>query len=315
MGASTKRSDEEQKAVDSRTGSQILAELAETLKREGRLSSLPVASLKEATEHLRRPFSISAVKFKVQKEWGGDNPSGALIAPYLDARLVSDRLDAIVSDLWSDAYESVGGGRALRCRLTIDGVTREDVGEGAKEKDLHSDALKRAAVKFGIGRFLYAMPKIIIKTGGDKLQVKTRKRRGKPDQKYCVLTTAGEQYCRDFYASWLEKEGEGHFGKPLDHGDSFDSAGDLEVETPASDDTSKQEAESGSEEKKPLTDEDSLKLRSEAEETWKALPAPVRKDIGFPTKASFTKQLQGAMLSRPALDSLVKVLREAKSSA
>lgn len=310
MGSS-QQSGEEQKAADSKTGLQILAELAAQLEKEGKLSELPVSNLKDAISHLRRPFTISAVKFKVQQEWPG--PKGALIAPYIDARLVSDRLDAIVPDLWSDAYEPVGGGKALKCKLTVDGITREDVGEGRKEKDLHSDALKRAAVKFGVGRFLYAMPKILINAGGDKLEVKTRKRTGKPDQKYCFLTPAGEQYCRSFYASWLEKEGVENFGEPLNHGDSFDAAGDLEVETPAPSDTSPAEPESREPElKKPLTDEASLKLKAEAEELWKALPAQVRRDVGFPTKASFTKQLQGAMLSSPTLNALVIALRKAK---
>lgn len=313
MGSS-QQSGEEQKAADPRTGPQLLAELAAQLEKEGKLSELPVSSLKEAVVHYRRPFTISAVKFKVQSEWPEGEPKAALIAPYIDSRLASDRLNAVAPDLWSDHYESVATGKSLRCFLTVDGVTREDVGEGFKDKELHSDALKRAAVKFGVGAFLYAMPKIIIKTGGDKLKVKVRKRQGKPDKKYCELTPAGEQYCRSFYASWLEKEGIERFGQPLGHGDAFDAAGDLETEAPAPDDTSSPEPESREEPdlKKPLSDEGSLKLKTEAEALWKALPAPVRRDIGFPTKASFTKQLEGAMLSRPKLDALVKALRDAK---
>jgi hypothetical protein len=39
------------------------------------------------------------------------------------------------------------------------GVTKEDVGEGDSLKAAFSDALKRAAVKFGVGRYLYRLEK------------------------------------------------------------------------------------------------------------------------------------------------------------
>ncbi|RTH01947.1 Rad52/22 double-strand break repair protein, partial [Thermus scotoductus] len=46
----------------------------------------------------------------------------------------------------------------VRCRLTILGITKEDVGEGDSLKAAFSDALKRAAVKFGVSRYLYSLP-------------------------------------------------------------------------------------------------------------------------------------------------------------
>ena len=56
---------------------------------------------------------------------------------------------------------------ALECRLTVCGVTRSDVGTvepgskaGSDTKDLYSDALKRAAVQFGVGAFLYRFPQV-----------------------------------------------------------------------------------------------------------------------------------------------------------
>jgi len=48
----------------------------------------------------------------------------------------------------------------VKCRLTVLGVTKEDVGEGGTLKAAFSDALKRAAVKFGVGRHLYEMEKV-----------------------------------------------------------------------------------------------------------------------------------------------------------
>jgi hypothetical protein len=47
------------------------------------------------------------------------------------------------------------------CDLTIDGITRSDVGEGVG-KALVSDSFKRAGVRFGIGVSLYAIPKMML---------------------------------------------------------------------------------------------------------------------------------------------------------
>lgn len=84
---------------------------------------------------------------------------------YVTARFVMDRLDAAVGPPnWADMYESLSNG-AVRCGLSIripgeDGlwVTKWDVGVPSSiepDKGAHSDALKRAAVKWGIARDLY----------------------------------------------------------------------------------------------------------------------------------------------------------------
>ncbi|MBZ9713790.1 single-stranded DNA-binding protein [Deinococcus multiflagellatus] len=90
----------------------------------------------------------------------------ALMLAHIDARAVQDRLDATCPDDWSFEVEVVPGTRlpTVKGRLTVLGVTREDIGE-AQEGDLgtlkaaSSDALKRCAVHFGIGRYLYDLPK------------------------------------------------------------------------------------------------------------------------------------------------------------
>ncbi len=85
---------------------------------------------------------------------------------YLTARQVMIRLDEIVGpENWWDDYTPLE--RSVVCRLSIrlpDGqvVTKSDAGgmagmqdEGDDEKSGFSDAFKRAAVKFGVGRYLY----------------------------------------------------------------------------------------------------------------------------------------------------------------
>lgn len=186
--------------------------------------TFPVDSFRDAAPHLRRPFTPAAVKFKVQATWPKQNPTGGLIVSYIDARLAVERLNLIVPHLWHDEYEPVG--RALVCRLTVDGITRQDVGqEQGGIKGLYSDAFKRAAVKFGIGVSLYATPKMILSTNDGHL--KTRRTR---DGESLELTPKGESHVRFLYSKWLEAHGVQAFGDPLDHGDVEGAQGDAEVE-------------------------------------------------------------------------------------
>ena len=88
---------------------------------------------------------------------------------YIDARVIQDRLDRVLGVTgWQDKYELLPSGSAV-CTLSIkigsEWVSKMDVGspseqpdEGDRQKAAFSDALKRAAVKFGIGRYLYKFP-------------------------------------------------------------------------------------------------------------------------------------------------------------
>jgi hypothetical protein len=106
---------------------------------------------------LAKPFSKSEVRTR---------PQGGRQLEYITARHVMNRLDEVLGpENWSDEYEQVEHG--ILCKLTIwlpDGstVTKCDAGghagmadQGDDEKSGFSDAFKRAAVKFGIGRELY----------------------------------------------------------------------------------------------------------------------------------------------------------------
>lgn len=86
--------------------------------------------------------------------------------PYVTARVVMNRLDEVLGPAnWWDEY--VPYDNYVICKLTIllpDGrtLTRCDAGGFAQtpdasdyEKGGFSDAFKRAAVKFGVGRYLY----------------------------------------------------------------------------------------------------------------------------------------------------------------
>jgi hypothetical protein len=125
----------------------------------------PRPSVEELTEMLSAPFDPREVKFKPAVVSG----QRALALAYVDARVIQDRLDDVLGVTgWQDEYECLPDGSVvcrLRLRLGDEWITKMDVGgqseqpdEGDRRKAAFSDALKRAAVKFGIGRYLYRLP-------------------------------------------------------------------------------------------------------------------------------------------------------------
>lgn len=114
---------------------------------------------------LAAPFDPREVKFKPAVVSG----HRAMAMAYIDARVIQDRLDEVLGGAgWQDEYECLPDGSVvcrLRLRLGNEWITKMDVGgpseqpdEGDRRKAAFSDALKRAAVKFGIGRYLYRLP-------------------------------------------------------------------------------------------------------------------------------------------------------------
>jgi hypothetical protein len=117
-----------------------------------------------ATIHagLIAPFDPAVVEFRPQ---GGlsEKGNGRALA-YIDARAVMDRLDAVVGpENWygfPDVLIADNAVRVVRYGLTIHGVTKYAIGDAADteaSKSADSDGLKRAAVPWGIGRYLYSL--------------------------------------------------------------------------------------------------------------------------------------------------------------
>ena len=118
----------------------------------------------EVATALASPFDLSAIRFKPAIVRG----DRALALAYVDARAVQDRLDEVLGVAgWQDEYEFLAGGAVL-CRLKVFiggrwliksdvGSAGERAGDIDRRKAAFSDALKRAAVKFGVGRYLYRL--------------------------------------------------------------------------------------------------------------------------------------------------------------
>ena len=102
---------------------------------------------------LKMPWPTNEVKSR-------QGPGGKQLS-YIDARQVMHRLDKVVGpENWSDDYKSIDGKTCCTLSLYIDGrwIAKSD-GAGDTsiegEKGGFSDSFKRAAVKWGIGRYLY----------------------------------------------------------------------------------------------------------------------------------------------------------------
>lgn len=112
---------------------------------------------------LSAAFPVDSVKWRVGRVAKDGNRGTALA--YIDARDVMDRLDLVVGvNNWKDSILDLGN--AALCTIEIwddeanhwvaktDGADESNI-EATKGK--YSDAFKRAAVKFGIGRYLYTL--------------------------------------------------------------------------------------------------------------------------------------------------------------
>jgi len=124
-------------------------------------------------------MNLQELKKEIPFKWRVQSATqyGANCVSYIDARDVQDLLDEVCNPLgWQCKYYEHKGN--LFCsigiynKLTNEWVFKGDCGTESnveKQKGEASDAFKRAAVMWGIGRFLYSMPLHKIKeVGKDK---------------------------------------------------------------------------------------------------------------------------------------------------
>ena len=148
---------------------------------------------------LKAPFPESEIEWRVGPT-NADKTKGIALA-YITARAVMNRLDAVFGvGGWQDDYQFIPGADGSKntwvCRLTvlIDGVwiTKADA---ADESDMEStkggvsDALKRAAVKLGIGRYLYNLPNVWVPI---EVRGKTAYLKGRPKLPAWALPTTND---------------------------------------------------------------------------------------------------------------------------
>lgn len=107
---------------------------------------------------LKEPFDPKIVSWRVGST--SKDKTKAMALAYIDARDVMKRLDDVMGLDWQVEYPFEG---CCRIGLKIDGewIWRSNGAGETKveaEKGRYSDAFKRAAVLWGIGRYLYYLP-------------------------------------------------------------------------------------------------------------------------------------------------------------
>ncbi len=113
------------------------------------------ATLRELKKHV----DPNLVK---QREGWRDRDGNVQMVDYVEWHTVADILDEAAPN-WAHAVKDIrqiGDLMIVTVAISIDGVTREGVGTGLAQSEMgikkaEHDALKRAAVKFGIARELY----------------------------------------------------------------------------------------------------------------------------------------------------------------
>ena len=125
-------------------------------------------------------MNLSELKRKVSFKWRVQNYSKhsttAACVAYVDARNVMDLLDeAVGPENWQNDYREIKGHlySGIAIKINDEWVWKWDCGTESgseKAKAEASDSFKRAAVKWGIGRFLYDVPVQYVKTSDIKTE-------------------------------------------------------------------------------------------------------------------------------------------------
>jgi len=118
----------------------------------------------EMQKELSEPFPVDKIRWRIQKKYD----TQAYVLAYIDARDVMNRLDQVVGPgNWKREHNITPQGMFL-CTVSIwddeskqwipkqDGAGETNV---EQEKGGLSDSFKRACVNWGIGRYLYELPR------------------------------------------------------------------------------------------------------------------------------------------------------------
>jgi len=123
-------------------------------------------NLKKIQRELKQPFTLSDLEWRVQSNgMSKDGNPWAMVLAYIDNRAIMNRLDEVVGvGAWRNEYmplpNSVGDGALCGISIKIDDewVTKYDGSDNTAVESTKgglSGAMKRAAVMWGIGRYLY----------------------------------------------------------------------------------------------------------------------------------------------------------------
>lgn len=129
-----------------------------------------VLDFSSTLKELRKNVDPNLVK---QREGWRDRNGNVQMVDYVEWHTVADILDETAPN-WMHTVKDIrpiGDIMTITVAITIDGITREGIGTGLAHSEMgikkaEHDALKRAAVKFGIARELYKRESDVIEREG-----------------------------------------------------------------------------------------------------------------------------------------------------
>lgn len=147
---------------------------------------------------------VEDIDWRIGNTFDARGVKHGMLLGYIDSRTAMEKLD-LLDPNWSSRMEPVtlAGETGIRCTLTVNGVSREDVGVASNTEPLKgafSDALKRAAVHFGIGRELYDLPKIAV-----QVEIKANGKVGRP---LALPVWKGNRWTIDSKLGWVRYDHE-----------------------------------------------------------------------------------------------------------
>lgn len=125
-------------------------------------------SAEEIMKQLQEPFPPEDIEWRPQRSIKKDSKAWAIVVPYITNRAIQNRLDKIFGvSGWKNEFREFAGGIicGISCRIEGEWITKWDGSELTAIEPLKgglSGAMKRVAVQFGIGRYLYNLGEIMV---------------------------------------------------------------------------------------------------------------------------------------------------------
>lgn len=119
---------------------------------------------KDIRRALSEPFHPSDIEWRVQRAGFKNGNPWAMVLAYVTNRAIQKRLDDVFGVFgWKNEYRDIGNG-GVECGISVkhegEWITKWDAAAETNiesTKGGRSDAMKRAAVQWGIGRYLYKL--------------------------------------------------------------------------------------------------------------------------------------------------------------
>jgi hypothetical protein len=126
---------------------------------------------RQILEQLREPFPAEDIEWRVQRTYQRNGKWHAVVLAYVTSRAIMNRLDEVFLTHWKNEFLPWENDRGVKCRIWFkvgeewyyreDGASLENNKEHIDPiKSAFSNALKRAAVQLGIGRYLYNLEEV-----------------------------------------------------------------------------------------------------------------------------------------------------------